>query len=209
MISQGPRVDAGPDVLGVARKRRPVRDDRRNVYVDGKSNLVIKAFKEGNRYYGGKINTRWEGTIGRTFEARIKFECLTPGAWPAFWLSSDANGEIDIIEWYGNGEWAHGTTVHALANGSEFATQQCRGGHGVAHLAGQVGRSRHELLAGLHRGRGAVLHRSGGLAGGLAVQQPGLQGVPDLEPRGRRFRRWGPDRGHLPVQMLVDWIRVW
>ena len=88
------------------------RDDRRNVFVDGKSNLVIRAAKDGNTYYGGKVFSPWEGGIGTTWEARIKLNCLTAGCWPAWWLSSDAQGEIDILEWYGNGTWASGTTVH-------------------------------------------------------------------------------------------------
>ena len=37
------------------------RDDRRNVFLDGKSNLVIRAAKDGNTYYSGKIFSPWEG----------------------------------------------------------------------------------------------------------------------------------------------------
>ena len=29
------------------------------------------------------------------------------------------SGEIDVLEWYGNGTWASGTTVHTKANGGE------------------------------------------------------------------------------------------
>ena len=105
MISKARETMQDPTFWELPENVGQYRDDRSNVFLDGKSNLVIKAFKEGNTYYGGKINTRWEGGIGYTWEARIKFDCLTPGAWPAFWLSSDANGEIDIIEWYGNGKW--------------------------------------------------------------------------------------------------------
>lgn len=36
------------------------RDDRKNVFLDGNSNLVIKAAKEGNTYYGGKIYSTTE-----------------------------------------------------------------------------------------------------------------------------------------------------
>jgi beta-glucanase (GH16 family) len=86
------------------------RDDRRNVFLDGKSNLVIRAAKEGSTYYGGKVYSPWQGGIGHTWEARIKLNCLTAGCWPAFWLSSDAQGEIDIVEWYGNGNWPSATT---------------------------------------------------------------------------------------------------
>ncbi|HEX2283409.1 MAG TPA: family 16 glycosylhydrolase, partial [Mycobacterium sp.] len=100
------------------------RDDRRNVFLDGKSNLVIRAAKDGPTYYSGKVYSPFEAGIGTTWEARIKLDCLTAGCWPAFWLSSDAQGEVDIIEWYGNGTWASGTTVHTKANGGQWATHK-------------------------------------------------------------------------------------
>ena len=59
------------------------RDDRRNVFVDGNSNLVLRAAKDGPTYYSGKVFSNWRGGVGHTWEARIKLNCLTPGAWPA------------------------------------------------------------------------------------------------------------------------------
>ena len=63
------------------------RDDRRNVFVDGKSNLVFRAAKDGNTYYSGKLFGTGRGGIGTTWEARIKLNCLTAGClarlvWP-------------------------------------------------------------------------------------------------------------------------------
>src|SRR6185437_12942827 len=78
------------------------RDDRQNVFLDGKSNLVLRAAKDGPTYYGGKIQSPWRGGVGHTWEARIKFDCLTAGCWPAFWLGNEDRGQIDIVEWYGN-----------------------------------------------------------------------------------------------------------
>ena len=98
------------------------RDDRRNVLLDGKSNLVLKAAKDGPTFYSGKIQSRWRGGVGHIWEARIKLDCLTPGSWPAYWLGNDDQGEIDIVEWYGNGSWPSATTVHAKANGGEWKT---------------------------------------------------------------------------------------
>ena len=46
------------------------RDDRRNVFLDGNSNLVICATQEGPDYYSGKIQSNWKGAIGHTWEAR-------------------------------------------------------------------------------------------------------------------------------------------
>ena len=52
------------------------RDDRRNVFVDGKSNLVLKAAKDGPTFYSGKVQSLWRGGVGHTWEARIKLDCL-------------------------------------------------------------------------------------------------------------------------------------
>jgi hypothetical protein len=106
-----------PPVLGI------YRDDRRNVFVDGNSNLVLLATNDMGTYYGGKLRGIWRGMINQTWEARIKLDCLTPGAWPAFWAVNEdplPDGEVDIFEWYGNDRWAPGTTVHAASNGKTW-----------------------------------------------------------------------------------------
>ena len=55
------------------------RDDRRNVFLDGNSNLVLLATNDMGTYYGGKLRGIWRGMINQTWEARIKLDCLTPG----------------------------------------------------------------------------------------------------------------------------------
>lgn len=102
------------------------RNTRENVFLDGNSNLVLRATKDGDKYFGGLVSGNWRGGIGTTWEARIKLNCLTGGAWPAWWLSNDfpgRDGEVDLLEWYGNGEWPAGTTVHADPFGTAFETQ--------------------------------------------------------------------------------------
>jgi beta-glucanase (GH16 family) len=103
------------------------RDDRQHVFLDGKSNLVIRATRNPDgKYVSGKLKGTWWGGINTTWEARIKFDCLTLGCWPAWWLSNDhpvVGGEIDMAEWYGNANWPSGTTVHAREDGTSFATQ--------------------------------------------------------------------------------------
>ena len=71
--------DVFPPVLG------QYRDDRRNVFLDGNSNLVLLATRESGDYFSGKLRGNWRSLIGHTWEARIKLDCLTPGVWPAFW----------------------------------------------------------------------------------------------------------------------------
>ena len=118
------------------------RDDRRNVFVDGKSNLVLRAAKDGKTYYSGKVFGKWRGGIGHTWEARIKLNCLTAGCWPAWYMANnnpEVGGEIDVMEWYGNGNWAAGTTVHANLNGGEHVEPRDHRGQRLAHLAIPMG----------------------------------------------------------------------
>jgi hypothetical protein len=102
------------------------RDDREHVFLDGNSNLVIRATREApGKYVSGKVVGNFSVPINHTFEARVKAECLTPGAWPAWWVVNEnkpRGGEVDLFEWYGNMEWPSGTTVHARLDGTAFAT---------------------------------------------------------------------------------------
>jgi beta-glucanase (GH16 family) len=78
------------------------------VSVDGKGHLVIRTFKDGDRYIDGCARTRgkYERAFGY-YEARIQLQRL-PGHWPAFWLYNMSEGkigdqgrdgsEIDIME---------------------------------------------------------------------------------------------------------------
>jgi beta-glucanase (GH16 family) len=102
------------------------RASRQNVFVDGNSNLVLRATRDGSTYHGGLVHGNWRGGIGTTWEARIKLNCQTAGCWPGWWLSNDypgREGEVDLLEWYGNGSWPSGTTVHANAGGTAFETR--------------------------------------------------------------------------------------
>ena len=103
------------------------RDDREHVFLDGNGNLVIRATRGNDgRYVSGKVVGTFGAGINHTFEARVKFNCLTAGSWPAWWLLNDnpvRGGEVDIVEWYGNMDWPSGSTVHAKLDGTSFATQ--------------------------------------------------------------------------------------
>ena len=52
--------------------------------------------------------------------AQLPVDCLVVG----IHLGNDDQGEIDVVEWYGNGSWPAATTVHAKANGSQWETHQ-------------------------------------------------------------------------------------
>jgi beta-glucanase (GH16 family) len=120
--------DAGQEPGGVRPTRvwGQYRNSRENVFLDGNSNLVLRATRDGDKSFGGLVSGNWRGGIGTTWEARIKLNCLTGGCWPAWWLSNDfvgREGEVDLLEWYGNGEWPAGTTVHADPFGTAFETR--------------------------------------------------------------------------------------
>lgn len=109
--------DVFPPVDGI------YRDDRQNVYVDGNSNLVLRATNDFGTYYTGKLRGNFRSMINQTWESRIKLDCLFPGLWPSFWAVNEdplPDGEVDIFEWYGNGSWPPGTTVHAASNGKTW-----------------------------------------------------------------------------------------
>jgi len=191
------------------------RDDRRNVFLDGNSNLVISATQEGPEYFSGKIHSNWQGGIGHTWEARMKFDCLTPGCWPAFWMVNEQplpDGEIDVVEWYGNGAWPPGTTVHARSDGKTWA-----------------GKSIPELVdAGWHNWR-VQWDESGfrfwrdyvdGAKPYLSVPAAPIKGVWPFNQPGYLMSTvfslavGGPGGGDqsvgtFPANMLIDWIRVW
>ena len=190
--------------------------DQEHVFQDGNGNLVIRATRgPGNniqeKYAGAKIIGNWRGGIGTTWEARVKLNCLTSGAWPAFWLLNDdpvRGGEVDMIEWYGNNDWPSGTTVHARLDGTSFATDP------------------HPVDSAWHNWRMTWLP-SGmyfwkdyqpGMEPFFTVpansiddwpfNDPGytLQPVFNVAVGGSGGRE--PAGGNYPAEMLIDWIRV-
>jgi hypothetical protein len=188
------------------------RDSRENLFLDGNGNLVIRATKEGNKYFGAKIVGTQPVGINSTWEARIKFECLTAGCWPAWWILNDNpvdGGEIDLIEWYGNGEWPSGTTVHTLLDGTSHRTQPI-----------SVDTNWHTWRAtwdqnGLYFWRDYVP----GMEPFFRVpafsmdpwpfNNPGYSFVPVLNLAVAGSGGGDPSGGSYPAQMLVDYVRVW
>jgi Glycosyl hydrolases family 16 len=198
------------------------RNDRRNVFVDGNSNLVIRATREDDEYFTGKLQANWRGMINTTWEARIKFNCMTTGAWPAYWTVNEdpePDGEVDIVEWYGNGNWPPGTTVHAASNGKTWE-----------------GRSIPSLVDGdWHNWRmrwdedgfkfwrdyvdGAKPYFSvppkpiqvSGRPGDYRwpFNNPGYWMFPVLNLAVGGPGAGDPALGNFPADMLVDWIRIW
>jgi beta-glucanase (GH16 family) len=90
-------------------------------YLDKKGNLVIKIFKDGNKYVSGGIQTvsKFKFAYGY-YEARARFQ-FQHGAWCAFWLwpfePEKSNAvEIDIFE-YGFVPYAPQNALHWYQDG--------------------------------------------------------------------------------------------
>jgi len=101
-------------------KRRDGWWTRKAVSLDGQGHLVIRTFKEGDRYYDGCVRTRgkFEHAFGY-YVARIQLQ-KQPGHWSAFWMYHPSVGqvghggmdgtEIDIME----KPWIDDRVQHAL-----------------------------------------------------------------------------------------------
>ena len=89
-------------------KRRDGWWSRKAIALDGKGNLVINVFKDGDKYIDGCVRTKgkFEHTFGY-YVARVQFQ-KQQGHWSAFWLYNASVGrvgdegrdgtEIDIME---------------------------------------------------------------------------------------------------------------
>jgi beta-glucanase (GH16 family) len=90
-------------------------------YLDGKGNLVIRIFKDKDKYVTGGVQTvsKFKFAYGY-YEARVRFQ-RQQGAWSAFWLwphnIEDKNAvEVDIFE-YGFVPWAPQNALHWYQGG--------------------------------------------------------------------------------------------
>jgi hypothetical protein len=186
------------------------RDDRQNVFLDGNSNLVIRAAKDGPTFYSGRLTSNWRGGIGHTWEARVKLDCLTPGAWPAWWLGNDdPGGEIDILEWYGNGSWPSATTVHAKSNGSEWKTHNIAVDGGWHTWRCQWDEAGIRFWQDYSDGAQPYFTVAANSLPDWPFNNPGYTVYPVLNLAVAGSGGGDPGPGTYPAQMLVDYVRVW
>ncbi len=209
--------DVYPPVAGI------YRDDRRNVFLDGNSHLVLCATQEFGQYYGAKLRGNFRSMINQTWEARIKLDCLFPGLWSAFWgVNEDPlpDGEVDIFEWYGNGQWPAGTTVHAASNGKTWEGKSIPG---LVDGAWHTWRMRWDEQ-GFKFWRDYVdgakpyfsvppkpIHVAGGAPDDMRwpFNIPGYWLSPMFTLAVGGVGAGDPAAGTFPAAMLVDYIRVW
>ena len=207
--------DVFPPVDGIYRAQ--------NVFLDGNSNLVLLANQENGQYFSGKLRGTWRGMINTTWEARIKLDCLFPGLWPSFWTVNEdpqPDGEVDIFEWYGNGQWAPGSTVHAASNGKTWEGKSIPG---LVDDAWHTWRMRWDE-DGFKFWRDYVdgakpyfsvppkpIHVYGGPPEDLRwpFNNPGYWMTPMFTLAVGGVGAGDPALGTFPCRMLVDYLRVW
>ncbi|MEH3140297.1 MAG: glycoside hydrolase family 16 protein [Mycobacterium kyogaense] len=188
------------------------RDDRRNVYLDGNSNLVFHAAKDGDTYYSGKIFGTFRGGIGHNWEARIKLNCLTPGCWPAWYLANNNpvnGGEVDIMEWYGNGSWAPGTAVHAKLNGGEHVSQTISVDSAWHTWRVQWDDAGMRFWRDYTDGAAPYFDVPAHALPDWQFNEPGYQLFPILDLAVAGSGGGDPRGGSYPAEMLIDYVRVW
>ena len=205
--------DVFPPVEGI------YRDDRRNVFLDGNSNLVLSATREGDTYYSGKLRGNFRSMINQTWEARIKLDCLFPGLWSAFWgVNEDPlpDGEVDVFEWYGNGSWPPGTTVHAASNGKTWEGKSIPGlvdggWHTWRMHWGEDGFQFARDGAPYFSVPNKPIHVHGGAPDDFRwpFNKPGYWMTPMFTLAVGGVGAGDPAAGTYPASMLVDYIRIW
>jgi hypothetical protein len=191
------------------------RDDRRNVFLDGNSNLVLMATREDGQYYSGKVLSNFRGMMGTTWEARVKLDCLSPGNWPAVWLlNADPlpDGEVDLMEWYGNGLWRPGSTVHAVSDGKTWKGRDIPElvDNGWHNWRVNWGADKFQFWRDYTEGaRPYLTVPAGPINGRWPFNDPGywLQMILNLAVGGPGGGN--PDGGSFPSTMTIDWVRVW
>jgi Glycosyl hydrolases family 16 len=194
-------------------------NNRSNVFQDGNSNLVLRATKDLGGYSTGKLRGNWRGMINTTWEARIKLDCLSPGLWPAYWAVNEdplPDGEVDIFEWYGNGNWAPGTTVHAASNGKTWEGKSIPG---LVDGGWHTWQMRWDEAGFKFSRDGAQyfavppkpIHVAGGEPDDFRwpFNNPGYWLSPMFTLAVGGVGAGDPAAGTFPASMLIDYIRVW
>ena len=196
---------------------------RDNSFLDGNSNLVIRATKQVSTVNGRPITTYHSArlrTLGKfstyrgNFEARIKLD-VQPGLWPAWWaMGTDytrvgwpACGEVDMVENYGNHYME--TSIHTPGN--------TRTGTFIKYSTVTVDNQWHVWRAWWNPASGGFTFFKDGAQymSVLPSQMPNWcfsSGVPmfmilNLAVGGTAGRP--PDSVSFPVDLLVDYVRVW
>lgn len=167
-----------------------IRDGRRNVFLDGNSNLVIRAAREGDKYVGGTLMSNWQAHRGTTWEARVRLQPLDVACWPAAVLGvGAARSAVAGAGWRGHVQWAPsapaGSGSHPVDVDDQWHTWRC---------------------AWHDRGMSFWTDYVKGAAPSFDVP---ARAIPDASVLPALKLAAPGSGGTYPAQMLVDWVRVW
>lgn len=198
-------------------------------------NLIITVRKEeysGSSYTSGRVTTKnkHDFTYGR-IEARIKLP-KGGGTWPAFWMLGYGSwprcGEIDIMEHMGNQPnivsfALHTTSVNGTAGNNWSSTPQIANVENDYHIFGVEWTDKYEISTGIYRQ--AIIFMVDGEALATKIQEEATENVktwPFFNPfyiilncaiggtmGGSIDNNIFTNQESQPVQMLVDWVRVY
>jgi hypothetical protein len=122
------------------------------------------------------------------------------------------DGEIDVVEWYGNDRWAPGSTVHAASDGKTWAGRDIPelvddAWHNWRVQWDETGfRFWRDYVDGA---RPYVTVPAVPIKGRWPFNNPGYTLFPIFNVAVGGPGGGDPNLGNYPADMLIDWIRVW
>lgn len=180
--------------------------------------LVIRALKENGKIYSGRVYAHVrEGWTYGYIEARIKLP-KGKGTWPAFWMMPvhftgwPKDGEIDIMEEVGYNPNYVSSSLHANShvhsNGTQVTHEMyCAGAEDDYHIYGIEWTS--SKIKTYVDGKLQLLYSNRGLGRDDWPYDDPFYVILNLAWGGDWGGNNGVDESALPVEMLVDYVRVY
>lgn len=180
--------------------------------------LIIRALKENGKIYSGRVYAHVrEGWTYGYIEARIKLP-KGKGTWPAFWMmpvnfhSWPADGEIDIMEEVGYHPNYVSSSLHANAhvhsNGTQVTHEMlCAGAEDDYHIYGIEWTG--QKITTFVDGNKQLEYANRGLGRDDWPYEDPFYVILNLAWGGDWGGNQGVDESALPVEMLVDYVRVY
>jgi beta-glucanase (GH16 family) len=119
------------------------------------------------------------------------------------------DGEIDVLEWFGNGEWPPNTTVHARSDGKTLSTKFIAVDNEWHTWRCQWDEAGFRFWQDYVDGAAPYFEVPAFSIKPWPFNQPGYQMFPILNLAVGGPGGGDPSAGTYPADMLVDWVRVW
>ena len=180
--------------------------------------LIIRCLKENGRIYSGRVYAKVrQGWTYGYIEGRIKLP-KGKGTWPAFWMmpvnfrSWPADGEIDIMEEVGYHPNYVSSSLHANAhvhsNGTQVTHEMlCEGAEDGYHVYGIEWTA--QKITTYVDGKKQLEYANRGLGRDDWPYDAPFYVILNLAWGGDWGGAQGVDESALPVEMLIDYVRVY